>query len=271
MTNTYPTIVPYLVVNGAADAIEFMKNAFGAEERLRVPRGDGTLQHAEVVIGDSVVEIGDATEQWNALQVPLHLYVPNADAVYAAAIRAGATSLRAPVDQPYGDREAGVTDRWGNQWFIATHQEEVAEDEMMRRFQGQGTPIAKDPSVAPVPEGFRTVTVNLRVPRAARIIDFTTQAFGATELNRTALPDGSILHALIRIGDSVIELGEPHGEWRAIAVGVHVFVDDADAVYTGALAAGATSLFPVDDAPYGQRIGGVRDEAGNHWFIATVT
>lgn len=264
----YPSLMPYLVVNGAPALIDFLKNAFEAEERLRVPRPDGTIMHAEMIIGDSIVELADGNEQNRPIQVPLHLYVDDADAVYARAVRAGAKSLQAPVDQPYGDREAGVMDAWGNHWYISTHQEDVAEDEMMRRFEGRGSAPRRDPSVAPRPEYFHTVTVGLRAPGAERLIDFVTNGLGGTELHRTTMPDGLIIHAVMRIGDSVIELGEPHGKFEPMPVHLHLFVDDPDAIYARAVAAGATSISAPADTPYGQRMGGVRDASGNSWFLA---
>lgn len=267
----FHTVTPYLVVNGAADLITFLQQAFDAEERLRVPRPDGTIQHAELRIGDSMIEIGDATEQWKPLQFPLHLHVPDADAVYQRAIRAGATSLEHPTDQPYGNREAGVQDRWGNQWWISTHQEDVSDEEVMRRFGGGTWSPKKDPSVPPIPKGFRTITAGIRAHGAARLIDFLEETFDAQEIgHRMPMPDGTIMYTVVQIGDSVVEMGDPHGPWGAMPVGIHLFVEDPDAAYERALKAGATSLIAPADTPYGQRVGGVADPAGNFWFMARV-
>jgi PhnB protein len=116
----YHTVTPYLVVPGAAGVIDFVKAAFGAQELKRDARPDGTIRHAEVKIGDSVVMLGEATEEWSAMPAMLHLYVEDVDRVYRQALQAGATELMAPADQPHGDRMGGVRDSSGNQWWLAT-------------------------------------------------------------------------------------------------------------------------------------------------------
>ena len=128
----YQTVTPYLAVKDAAGLIDFLKQAFGAEETLRMPRADGGVAHAEVKIGDSMVMLGEPTEA-EAMPGMIHLYVDDADSVYRRALQAGATSLREPENMFYGDRSAGVKDRFGNQWWIATHIEDVQPDEMKRR------------------------------------------------------------------------------------------------------------------------------------------
>jgi len=130
----YHTVTPYLVVQGAAKVIDFMREAFEAEETFRMAQPDGTIGHAEVRIGDSVVMLGDASGAENPpMPGMIHLYVNDADAVYERALRAGATSLREPADQFYGDRSAGVKDVAGNHWWIATHIEDVSPEEIEKR------------------------------------------------------------------------------------------------------------------------------------------
>src|SRR5215468_11578249 len=116
------SVTPYLAVQPAIELIEFVKRAFGAQELLRTT-GSGGGVHAEVRIGDTTVMIGGGGA-WGGTPTPtgLHLYVADGDRVYRQAIEAGAQSLYAPVDQAYGDREAGVRDVAGNHWYIATHQ-----------------------------------------------------------------------------------------------------------------------------------------------------
>jgi PhnB protein len=244
----FHTVAPYCVVKGADKLLEFCEKAFGAEVKVRVPLPDGTLQHAEVRIGDSIVEMGDAGGHWQPLSAALHLYVADADATYARALEAGATSLYAPMDQPYGDREGGITDPCGNFWYIATH---------------QATGLA--------PEGFHSVTVGLQVQGSAGMLDFVKQAFGAEETLCERTPEGNIVHAMLRIGDAIVELGEAHGQFGPKRCGIHMYVPDADAVYARALAAGGKSLYPMTDQPYGERSGGVEDAWGNQWYIATYT
>ncbi|HSU80850.1 MAG TPA: VOC family protein [Thermoanaerobaculia bacterium] len=134
----YHTVTPYLIVVGAERLIDFMKRAFDAEEVYRSPKPDGTLGHCQVRIGDSMVELADGNEQWKPKTCVLHLYVPDADAIYAKAIAAGATSLFEPADTFYGDRSGGVEDPCGNHWYIATRQEELSKEEVERRAKAAG-------------------------------------------------------------------------------------------------------------------------------------
>ena len=127
----YHAVTPYLVVKGAGKLIEFMTDVFGAEETFRM--GGDTIMHAEVCLGDSMIMLGDASEQNPPRPAMIHLYMPDADAAYRKALAAGAKSIREPADQFYGDRSAGVEDAFGNQWWIATHIEDVPPDEMERR------------------------------------------------------------------------------------------------------------------------------------------
>jgi PhnB protein len=130
----YPSVVPYLVVTAAADVVAFMKNALGAGDGAHVSRRpDGTIMHAEVKIGDSVVMVGETPNASDATPATLFMYVPDVDAIYARALAAGGTSLREPSDQIYGDRTAGVRDPAGNRWWFGTHVEDVSEEELQRR------------------------------------------------------------------------------------------------------------------------------------------
>ena len=131
----YHTVTPYLVVEGVADIINFLKEAFGAEERHRMEAPDGSIGHAEIQIGDSHVMLGEARGQWKPMPTTLYLYMPGVDAVYKRAIAAGGVSEQEPADQFYGDRTCAVRDRGGNRWYIATHVEDVAPDELDRRAQ----------------------------------------------------------------------------------------------------------------------------------------
>lgn len=129
----YHTITPYLIVDGADGVIEFMRRAFGAEEMFRMPRPDGGLWHGEVRIGDSRLMIADTSPEFPAQPGALYLYVEDVDATYARVLEAGATSVMEPADQFYGDRHGGVRDHAGNNWWIATHVEDVPPEEMERR------------------------------------------------------------------------------------------------------------------------------------------
>jgi PhnB protein len=136
----YHSVTPYLAVEGADTLLEFVKRAFDAEVHECMRRPDGTIQHAEVKIGDSIVMLGEATDRWKPMPSTLYLYVNDADATYRRALAASATSVMEPATQFYGDRNAGVQDPTGNYWWIATHVEDVPPDELKRRAEAQGKP-----------------------------------------------------------------------------------------------------------------------------------
>jgi len=129
----YQSVIPYLHVNGAARMIAFMKQAFDAQEIAIYPRPDGSVSHGAVRIADTVVELADGGEQWPAMPCALHIYVPNVDAIYRRALKAGATSIQEPADQFYGERSAAVKDFCGNNWYIATQIEELNREEIDKR------------------------------------------------------------------------------------------------------------------------------------------
>ena len=130
----YHTITPYLVVDGAEKIIRFVKDAFAAQPVFEpMTRPDGKIMHAEFKIGDSVVMIADSSERAQATSDMLYLYVPNVDAVYQKALKAGGKSLMEPMDQFYGDRSGSVMDPAGNRWFIATHVEDVSPADLKKR------------------------------------------------------------------------------------------------------------------------------------------
>jgi PhnB protein len=122
----YHTVTPYLIVIGAGGLIEFVKQAFGATERMRTPGPNSAVMHAEIQLGDSVIMMADAPDQARVKTAMIHLYVTDVDADYKHALQAGGESIREPTDQTYGDRSAAVKDRWGNEWWLATHIKDVA-------------------------------------------------------------------------------------------------------------------------------------------------
>ena len=133
----YHSITPYMIVEGAGALIEFMKNAFGATLVFRTDAPDGTIRHAEIKIGDSMVMMADAGPSYPAKPACYYMYVPDVDAVYAQAVEAGGVSLSEPTDQPYGDRSAGITDPSGNTWWIGTHIKDVSEEEIQQMADAQ--------------------------------------------------------------------------------------------------------------------------------------
>lgn len=137
----YPSVTPYLIVQGAVEAIDFYRRAFGAEETLRLELPDGKLAHAEVRIGDSPVMLADEVPDWGFLASPslggtavgLLIYVEDVDAAFRRAVDAGAEVMRAVEDQVHGDRSGMLTDPFGHMWTLATQVEEVHPEEMQRR------------------------------------------------------------------------------------------------------------------------------------------
>ena len=129
----YHAITPYLVVDGAARLIDFLKQAFDAQEIERFAAPGNRIGHAELRIGDSLLMLGDAHGGHEPMPAMLYLYVDDVDATYQIALSAGATAVQAPADQFYGDRSGGVKDPCGNLWYIATHIEDVPTHELRRR------------------------------------------------------------------------------------------------------------------------------------------
>jgi uncharacterized glyoxalase superfamily protein PhnB len=129
----YHTVTPYLVVSNVSKLIDFLKPAFGAEEMERQFRPDGSIAHAQVRIGDSIVMMGEPMNDGKLMPAMLHLYVLEVDNWYKRAIDAGGLSLREPEDQFYGDRTCGIEDPAGNQWYISTHIEDVSPEEIAIR------------------------------------------------------------------------------------------------------------------------------------------
>ncbi len=241
------SITPYIIVRPAAQFIEFLKSAFGGVERLRVPTPDGSIMHAEVEVGSGAIEVGDANERFPAAPADIHIYVEDADATFARALQAGATSIYAPTDDhPSGDRWGAAKDQFGNYWYIATPK--------------GGTPG---------PEGLRSVQPYLHLREAHKMIPFLEAAFGAEAMGVHKSPEGAVLHATVRIGNATLEIDEAHGEFQPKPCHLHVYVPDTDAAYAQALQAGATSIETPQDKPYGDRSAGVKDAWGNSWFIAT--
>ena len=241
-------VTPYLVAEDGFALLEFVKQAFAAEEMIKAETATGV--HGEVRIGDSMLMVGGgiAGKKFPATLHPnaLHVYVKDADAVYKNALAAGATLIDEPRDQEYGERSATVKDAAGNFWYIATHKGESY-----------------------MPEGLHNVNPYLHPLRAEPLIGFLKRAFDAQEIAKYASPDGVVHHAQVRIGDSVVEMGEAHGKYEPMPAMFYLYVPDCDALYRRALAAGAKSLHEPKDQPYGDRSAAVTDSFGNIWYVAT--
>jgi len=238
----FHTITPYILASDAAKFMDFLKEAFGAVEKGRVPMPDGKIMHGEMKIGDSMIELSDGNEQYGPSSVTIHLTVPDAEAAYRRALKAGATSLYEPSVQFWGENESGVRDPFGNEWYITSAAAGYTQ-----------------PTVQPY----------LHLHGAEKMIPFLAAAFGAKAEGVHKWPGGAIAHATIRIGDGQVEIDEAFRANRQSPCHLHLYVRDTDAVYAQALRAGATSIEAPNDKPYGDRSAGVRDAWGNSWFLAT--
>jgi PhnB protein len=129
----YHSVTPYLAVRGAAELLDFLKIVFAAEEMERITAPDGSIGHAEVLVGDSRIMISEVMEKCEPRPASLYLYLEGVDSTYRRALEAGATSTQEPTNQFWGDRQATVKDRFGNEWHLATRVEEVSMEELQRR------------------------------------------------------------------------------------------------------------------------------------------
>jgi len=249
MPSGYHTIAPYIIVPRAGEFIEFLTNAFGGTERFRVGREPGSelIMHAEVQIGNSIIELADAYEPIPVAPTAIHLYVEDAYSSFRRAIDAGATSIYEVGEHVSGDIQGAVRDPFGNLWYIA--------------MKGDWTPAPGElvPSVQPY----------LHLRGSERMIPFLENAFGAVVTGGVPTsPEGHVLHATIRIGDNTLEIDEAHAEFQPMPCHLHLHVNDADAMFARAIRAGATSIDAPSDKPYG-RSGGVKDPFGNSWYITS--
>jgi PhnB protein len=242
----YRTITLYLTVKEAPKLLEFVQKAFGAEV-LHQGTGSGGGMHAEVKIGDSRLMMGGGSAYpgpW--YPAAIHLKVDNVDETYARALRAGGISTHEPKDFEYGERGAGIKDVGGNEWYIATPRGDSHW----------------------LPE-MGSVTAYLHPRGTGKLIAFLKAAFGAEEVMRAESATGTIEHAKVRIGDSIVEMGEAHGEYEPKPTMFYMYVKDVDAAYERAVKAGGKSFAAPTDQPYGDRNGAVEDVCGNLWYIAT--
>jgi len=241
------SVIPFISVPEGSKLIEFMKRTFAAEETTRHQHGPAGFV-AGVRIGDSdLIVMGDESSRGQELPAALHVYVKDCDATYQRALDAGAVTIGGPgvgepADRPYGERAAFVQDPYGNYWFIATR---------------HGSNY--------VGVGLGHVTPSLLPSKAAPVLDFLKRAFGA-EVEGVHEVAGRMVHAFIRIGKVMLEIGEAEEKPRPF--GFYMHTEDVDALYHRALAAGATSILPPADQLYGDRLAIVADPAGNRWFAA---
>jgi PhnB protein len=242
------SITPYLIVLDTAACIDFLRQSFGAIEVFRVPGPDGSIQHAELTLGNGGIELSGGNALYPPAPAAIHLYVDDADTTFARAIEAGATALYPVADQHWGDRQGAVKDPFGNHWYIAK-----------ANWAPSTTGMTYIPSVQPF----------LHINEAHKMLAFALAVFAAETLDVVWSPTGTILHATQRIGDATFEIQEATPEFPSMPASLHVYVPNTDAAYTHALEAGAASIEKPRTESYGDRAASVRDPWGNRWFIAT--
>lgn len=269
---------PYLIVRGAAAAIDFYREAFGATEETRLAEPGGRIGHAAMRLGDATWMLADEYPELGILApaapgasgVSIRLPVPDVDAFVARAAAAGARVARPPRDEFYGERAGRLVDPFGHVWQVSTRREDVSLAEVRRRFDemlAKGGEGGAPPRPSGPRPGFHAVTPYLQVRRPAELIGFVQEAFGAVESFRTTGPAGG-MHAEVRIGDSMVMIGGMESLETESPAAIYLYVADVDRTYSRALAAGATSMLPPTDQPYGDRNAWVKDPFGNTWYIA---
>jgi len=269
---------PRLTFTDVTKAIAFYIRAFGAQEKMRFEVED-RIAHAEIAIGDSAINLSQewpeggrfSAETLGQSPVQLNLQVADVDSFAAHAVAAGLKPLGPISDQFYGERVGNFVDPFGYTWNISTTKEKMSAEEMHRRFTAtqRRTPGA---AVEPIRKGFRTITPYMIAQDGPALLDFTKRAFGAEEMFRGVGSAGG-LHGEVRIGDSMLMMGGgiPGREFHATpsTIALHMFVKDIDSVYQRAIEAGGTSLSQPAEMEYGERSAGIKDPAGNFWYIAT--
>jgi uncharacterized glyoxalase superfamily protein PhnB len=230
-------ITPFIAVQNAPALIEFLKQTFGAEETARNPHGDGFV--ASLRIGDSdVLVMGGESLRGHERIGAFHAFVPDCDAVYDRAIKAGGTSMGEPADRPYGERSGFVKDATGNYWYIAT------------RFAS---------NVAP--EGAGSIVPYMHPSKALPFIDFLKRAFGAQEIG-VYEHGGRVMHAIVRIGNAVLEMGEANPNPAVSPCTSRIAMPCTSARSRPALHRCGRRA----DQAYGERTAGLVDPFGFQWM-----
>ena len=129
----YPRVSPYLIVKNVEETMDFIQSVFDGKVREKMKTPNGSVNHGEISIGDSVIMMGRATESHEPQNVMLYIYFDDTDAAYKRALEKGAESVMEPADQFYGDRNAGVKDKDGISWWMASHVEDISPEELQRR------------------------------------------------------------------------------------------------------------------------------------------
>jgi PhnB protein len=251
-------VYPYLIVRGAAAAIEFYRTVFGAEEIFRLADAEkGRIGHAELRLGPVTIMLADEHPELGILSplayggtgTTLHLHVDEVDTLAAAAIRAGATMVRVPTDYDHGERQCRIRDPFGHEWLLG---HEIARSEPATKAANGARP-----NLYPA--------LRFRDERGA--MDWLERAFGFTRHAVYNDEDGNLVHAELKLGPGILMMGSPPED--KLGFSIYVYVDDLDAHYAKAKAAGAEIVRPLADTSYGSREYGARDLDGHLWYFGT--
>jgi uncharacterized glyoxalase superfamily protein PhnB len=296
----YGIVTPWIISSDTTGLLDFIAKAFGARDVFSLEIGGGRIGHAEARIGDSVIMGFDAAPDWPFTPAFLRIYVEDADNTVDRACAAGATMVTELGNSAWGDRGARIRDPFGNIWWIMSRMEDVPEDEAearwvdplflagmeyaIRSFDQAMTGEGNNPDDCPpairklaspvraegvqaLPAGHKTVEPWIISRNTGGLLEFMSTAFGAEESFRVPMGDGSIGHAEARIGDSTILAFDSRPEWPDTPAFLRLYVDDGDATFAKALAAGATAITEMTEMYWGDRTGRVRDPFGNLWWI----
>jgi len=299
----YFTLTPQITVAGVDAAVDFYTKVFGATKRSSIADASGKTVHAEIQIGDSIIMIDEENEAQGVkgplalggTPVTLMMYVDDVDAVFATAIGAGAKES-APVEEMFwGDKYGVLMDPAGHRWALATHVEDLTDEQMKQRLEivnqpkkkskkkpKKGTPpawkaVAGTPATDPTPDAYHTVSLSLTTSDANAAIAFYKAAFGAQDKSLMNTPDGKVLHAELTIGNSVLMLSDEfpdQGGTSATTLGgspvtIHMYTEDVDAAFATATGAGGKETMPIAVMFWGDKYGMIVDPAGFPWGLAT--
>ena len=292
------SLTPQLAVDDVTAAADYYVKAFGGEKIMEMPGPDGKAFHAEVKIGDSLVMIDLANDQGlpsptklGGTPVTLMLYVEDVDATFKAATEAGGEVEMEVADMFWGDRFGQLTDPFGHRWAVASHLEDLTDEQIKKRGELMAADAKKKrrrkkpswkqvvgtPSESKIPKDYHSITMSLVLSDSNAAIEFYKTAFGATERSRMPTADGKIMHAEVLIGDTVLMMADEfpeQGGQSAKTLGgspvmIHHYVEDVTAVHKAAVGAGGTSAMEVMDMFWGDRYGAVIDPTQIPWGIAT--
>ena len=251
-------VFPYLIVHDAAGAIEFYRQVFGAEERLRMPDPDkGRIGHAELTLGPATIMLADEYPElgirgptaFGGTGLRMHLHVDDVDALAARAVRAGASMVSEPKDYDHGERQCRVRDPFGHEWLL-----------------GQDiTGASATATMASPPQP--NVFPGLRYRDEHGAIDWLERAFGFARHAVFTDDAGAVVHAELRLGPGIVMIGAaPECEE---GFNIYVHVEDVDAHHARAVRAGAEITRPLADTSYGSREYGARDVEGHYWYFGS--